>query len=725
MKKLIGLFAVITIALMTVACKQSETPPAPPIIKIVAETPVFNENLSNSTYTAGETATALDGSATVTDGGTISYEWYKNSSNSTSGGEIISNATNATFIPPTNNAGTLYYYVVATNTITDNGDGGQKTASKTSNIIKIIVNNIVSISTPSFDADLISATYTVGETAMALDGNATVLEGRPISYQWYKNSLNSTTGGELITGATSATYTPPTNNVGTFYYYVIASNTTAPDESIGQTTASTFSNVVQIVITDAIYTVTFIMEGGSLSYNRPSSIQVSSGESISLPTSNKDDWAFNGWKTGDDIYYSETNFVVNSNITFTAQWLPYTLFNEGTGIEKYNGTNTSVIIPSTIDGKDIVWIGNNSFRDKINITNIEIPDTVTRISAEAFKGCSELTSIIIASNVQSVGSDAFKDCDKLTIYANIASKIGYDGLWDSGRSVHVTIPDTETTINDYAFSFPTGGSNGTLKSVSIPEGVTSIGKSAFSNCVGLTSVAIPKGVTSIGDKAFYYTAIENINMPDSLTSIGQDAFYCCPLTSITIPNNVTLIEDRTFNRCNSLKTVVFNQNITSIGNNAFSGCNQLESITIPNKVTSIGDSAFNSCKNLTSVTIEEGLVSIGNSAFFGCENLTNITIPEGITSIGNDAFKSCFKLEEVNIPSTIISIGNSAFSFCKDLRTVTVGAITPPSLGSSAFANTPTYGLSIYVPAESKNTYTIYWMDYSTKIKSIAEKPQV
>lgn len=77
--------------------------------------------------------------------------------------------------------------------------------------------------------------------------------------------------------------------------------------------------------------------------------------------------------------------------------------------------------------------------------------------------------------------------------------------------------------------------------VTIPDGVTSIGKDACWGCDALKSITIPDSVISIGDKAFARcTALENITIPNSVINIGDGAFmYCESLQSITIPENVT------------------------------------------------------------------------------------------------------------------------------------------------------------------------------------------
>ena len=127
---------------------------------------------------------------------------------------------------------------------------------------------------------------------------------------------------------------------------------------------------------------------------------------------------------------------------------------------------------------------------------------------------------------------------------------------------------------------------------------------AFFSCSGLTSITIPNGVTSIGVGAF------------------ED---CWSLISITIPNSVTSIEGEAFFGCSSLTSITIPNSVTSIGYNAFNGCSGLTSITIPNGVTSIEGEAFYECSGLTSVTLGSGVTSIGGGAFRYCENVQEVT----------------------------------------------------------------------------------------------------
>ena len=215
--------------------------------------------------------------------------------------------------------------------------------------------------------------------------------------------------------------------------------------------------------------------------------------------------------------------------------------------------------------------------------------------------------------------------------------------------------------------------------------VTSIGKSAFWGCSGLTSVNIPNSVTSFGNYAFHNcTGLTSVTIPNSVTSIGNSAFWgCSGLTSVTIPNSVTSIGGSVFSLCSKLEDIIIvnnmfvhlpetysghysiPENISQIIGGAFYNCRGLTSITIPNSVTSIGNSAFKGCSSLTSVTIPNSVTSIVTSAFSQCTGLTSVTIPNSVTSIGGWAFEFCTGLTSLTIPNSVTSIGSSAFDNCR------------------------------------------------------------
>jgi len=266
----------------------------------------------------------------------------------------------------------------------------------------------------------------------------------------------------------------------------------------------------------------------------------------------------------------------------------------------------------------------------------------------------------------------------------------------------VTIPDGVTSIGVCAFIGCTE-----LTSLRIPDSVTSIGFAAFSGCTSLTTVNIPDGVTTIeGDLFGHCSSLDSITIPDGATSIGNGAFWGCDsLTSINIPADVESIGGIALAHCAGLESITVSPDnevyhsagnclietqsktlligcknsvipddgsVTSIGVNAFEGRTDLTEITIPKGITSIGGSAFSGCSGLKSVKIPDSVETIDYGAFSDCIGLTDITLPESVTSIWDGAFGGCTGLTSITIPSGVVTIGRDLFEGCTGLENIVV-----------------------------------------------------
>jgi hypothetical protein len=289
-----------------------------------------------------------------------------------------------------------------------------------------------------------------------------------------------------------------------------------------------------------------------------------------------------------------------------------------------------------------------------------------------------------------------------------ATITGYTGLGGA-----VVIPSTigvgpypVTRVGDGAFNSTQGH---LLTSVSVPNGVTTIGSAAFYGCGALTSVTIPTSVTGLGGSAFCgCTALTSVTLPNSLTSIGPSVFQgCIGLTAVTIPDSVTAIGDYAFYSCTGLTSLTIGSGVTTIGDYAFQHCSALTGLIIPNSVTGVGAYAFSLCAKLTNVIIPNSVTSIGIHAFQLCTALTGVTIGSGVTSIGAYVFSACAKLASVTIPDTVTGIGEYAFQTCSALTAVTIGSGVT-SIGNYGFygctdltaayflGNAPTMGTGVF-----------------------------
>ena len=187
-------------------------------------------------------------------------------------------------------------------------------------------------------------------------------------------------------------------------------------------------------------------------------------------------------------------------------------------ITKYTGTESTVILPSTISSWDVTKIGEDAFQDNTTITSVTIPANVTEIGSNAFAGCTNLTSV------------------------------NYAGDW-SNLTIQSGNPAVEDAVNAQLFDFEF-----------IPNNTAVIVKKYNGTAADVTIPSHYKGkpVTMIDHAAFHDSAVTSVTIPDSVTSIGDDAFANCPqLTNISIPNSVTSIGFSAFAHCTSLMTVTY------------------------------------------------------------------------------------------------------------------------------------------------------------------------
>ncbi len=442
---------------------------------------------------------------------------------------------------------------------------------------------------------------------------------------------------------------------------------------------------------------------------------------------------------GTGIY---TVFNVTANVLVSAEFSKVAQFEydftysiiSGTEVEitGYTGSETEITIPGTITDNGVEYtvtkiadqaflnsgiatvsipntvtaIGTEAFRGCDKLTEVNIPDNVTEIGGGLFNGCSSLTKVNIPSGVTSirgyafygcsslksiaipasakVNLNVFKNCSNLTIYCEAESQ---PDNWDSKWN-----PDNRPVVwgvrNPEDYVVPADETDFVFTIISESEHTVEI-----SDCRGSqTDITIPKkvginGVTytviRIGDYAFEYkSTLKSVTISETVTEIGNNAFAVCTnLTSIDIPNTVTTLGGYVFYSCESLQSLTIPSSVTKIGAGLCSFCTSLTEITVKEgneNYVSVDGVLYNIDKTMLvmypvgndaeSFVFPETVESTGRSSFRGCTNLTSVTFNDLLTTIGGYSFNKCDNLEKVVIKKPVTTIGDCTFMGCSSLK---------------------------------------------------------
>lgn len=458
------------------------------------------------------------------------------------------------------------------------------------------------------------------------------------------------------------------------------------------------------VNTDSAYTVTYMV--GEEVYATLAAAK--GGKATDLDCTHSS-YVFVKWLSENGEPY-DFNAAVDKNLTLFAEYYSKGLdvedLGDGTGeVWDYDTQyGRKVVVPAEwkddATGETLRIVAIASLQ-ALEVDSIVIKEGVERIDANAFANCESLQEVVIPASVTSIGSGAFAGCPNLT-------HVGVQENDSITVEDGILVADGNKAI--YYVGDPTDGT------VTIPEGITSIERNAFSYAQ-IGKLVVPSTVTSVAQNAFSNCLIREVDYRPSVDNVPRQAFAnSARLTSVTFAQNVTKFDQQAFNHCTSLSSVTIEANEITLANNAFYYCQSLtsfpfekvtesgencfsfagiQSYTFPAGTTEIKANEFDNWNSLQRIELLPGITTIGDSAFDGCESLTEVVIPDDseltyigerafagtkitevdltkcvrLKKIGNEAYSGCSLVTSVKLPANLHAIGFGAFSGCVTLET--------------------------------------------------------
>ena len=292
----------------------------------------------------------------------------------------------------------------------------------------------------------------------------------------------------------------------------------------------------------------------------------------------------------------------------------------------------------------------NAFKERREITEVTIGDSIQTIGVNAFYGCTRLTNVVVPDNVTTINDGAFRNCTSLysitlpfagmggnatSDYQKVFGYIfGYTDTTSSSTEIdgatnqyYSTKYDGVTPSRYYWYYIPSS-----LKKVILSDNATGVGVVGFRKCNNITQIIIGSNVRSLGQKDFD---------------------FCEQLSNITVSKNN--------NTYSSVDGILYNSNTTQL---IFAPAAYEGTLTIPSGVTNIWQYAFQWCHKIKNIIIPDSMAIINKCAFYNCTGLTSVTIPDSVTSIDSEAFRGCSGLTSINFNGTkaqwnAITKGNS------------------------------------------------------------------
>lgn len=424
---------------------------------------------------------------------------------------------------------------------------------------------------------------------------------------------------------------------------------------------------------------TYVEEGGTATYKGNEPTRLNSASVL---------YKFIGWDK--DLTDISANTVIKA-VYSESDFGDYFFENIGTTYKfiGYSGEDETLVIPTSFNGIAVTSIGSKVLAGNTFVKKIVIPQGIDTIEANAFEATENLEEVTIPNSVYTFGDKIFYNCKKLTTVTieEGVNKLS-SGMFQACEAIkNIELPDTLTEIGENCF-FMSG-----LEEITIPENITMIGASAFSNCSNLVSATIKANITDLPSSLFSSCKnLATINFEGNVTSLGMAfAMSCVALTSVTFPDTLTTVGDRAFSGCTALETITIGKETSDFGEDSFknvpalndggSGIKFKEDDTTHKiedgilyskdgtKITYVLD------KTVVPTTLnfkELGVVEIGSYAFLDTKTITAIDL-DGVKSIGAHAFDGCSGVTgELVIPESCVDVGLGAFEYMSKITSIDI-----------------------------------------------------
>ena len=311
----------------------------------------------------------------------------------------------------------------------------------------------------------------------------------------------------------------------------------------------------------------------------------------------------------------------------------------------------------------ITQIPNSICSGLSSLESVTIPEGVTTIGQYAFSGCGSLKTVRLPASLTTVKTGAFSQCSGLS-----SGDVYVDDDWFNMQD-KISFEASNTTIQNAAWHYREyGGELSTgLRWVLQPNG-----------CLEISGDGPMPDFASNTEQPWFSVRgyVSSLSVGDGVSSVGNNAFRALPrLTAASIGGDVTRLGVQAFISDILLADINLPEGLSSIGNNCFTSCNALSAVTLPQSLSTLEYGAFYNCKGLQSVQLPDGLSSMGTHCFDGCANLRSVSLPAALKTIPSYAFMNCVSLQQVQIEENVTLINTAAFGNCPALTELRYGGV--------------------------------------------------